>query len=379
MKRYYTGENVFDAAVNRIKAMYEGGNRVVFSFSGGKDSGVCLELGIIAARETGNLPIEVVMRDEEIMIPGTFEYSERVYKRKSEIDFHWIIANQPVINIFNRELPYFWVFDPLLDPEKWVRQPPDWAEYIKENNIEHMISPVRFPPPPGKELISVVGLRVQESAKRRMGLLSSKGYLTKPNHLGVRYARPIYDWTDADVWLAHKKLHWDYNSAYDVLNKMGVPRYALRIAPPTMHIHSLTTLIPASKAFPQWFDRVCDRLPGVKIVSQFGARAVIPLKMDRETWKQCFFRTCINEAPQWIRERAQTVHDSVMRVHVKHSTTPYPEIKPCYYCTETLGSWKKLTYALYNGDPFSIKTKLHQVEPEYFRKGSGIWGGRASF
>jgi predicted phosphoadenosine phosphosulfate sulfurtransferase len=115
-------KSVFDAALDRLIAVYSEGHRVVVSFSAGKDSGVCLELCIIAARLTNRLPVEVAMRDEEIMYPGTFEYAERCAARP-EIKFHWLIAGQPIVNIFNREQPYWWVFDPDAEP-LWVRRPP---------------------------------------------------------------------------------------------------------------------------------------------------------------------------------------------------------------------------------------------------------------
>lgn len=91
MPRRYIGQNVFDTAVERMVILYEKGHRVVVSFSGGKDSGVCVEICVIAARLTGHLPVEVIMRDEEIMFPGTFEYAERMAQR-DDVDFHWIYA-----------------------------------------------------------------------------------------------------------------------------------------------------------------------------------------------------------------------------------------------------------------------------------------------
>ena len=139
MPRHYNIENVFDAALDRMIKLYEDGHRVIVSFSAGKDSGICLELCIIAATMTGRLPVEVIMRDEEIMYPGTFEYAERVAMRP-EVKFYWIYANQPVVNIFNRQNPYFWVFDPSLPEDKWVRTPPDFAQKIHEQNIQGLIS-----------------------------------------------------------------------------------------------------------------------------------------------------------------------------------------------------------------------------------------------
>src|SRR5262245_28576537 len=135
MPRRRLETNVFDAALDRLTSLYAEGHRLVVSFSAGKDSGVCLELAILAARTTGRLPVDVVMRDEEIMYPGTFEYAERVAARP-EVRFRWLIAHQPIVNVFDRLSPYFWTFDPLLPPEEWVRQPPAFAETIPDLCID---------------------------------------------------------------------------------------------------------------------------------------------------------------------------------------------------------------------------------------------------
>ena len=160
------GRNVLDVAIERMVRVYEAGHRVIVSFSAGKDSGICLEVCLIAARKTGRLPIEVMMRDEEIMFPGTFEYAERVMRRE-DIAFHWYTARQPVVNICNRAAPYFWVFDPLLDSSQWMRPMPSWIEEIGSKNIDHIVIPERFPLKTGQKLINVMGLRGSESTGRR--------------------------------------------------------------------------------------------------------------------------------------------------------------------------------------------------------------------
>ncbi len=379
--RSYTGTSVFEQAIDRMVKVYEGGHRVVLSFSGGKDSGCMLEICIIAARLTNRLPVEAVMRDEEIMLPGTFEYCERVAAR-DEVDFHWVVANQPVINIFNRAEPYFWVFDPLLSPEQWVRQPPDFTEYITEKNILALINTAKFPPPEGKDLYEGVGLRVQESAVRRAGVASSGGYLTKVGKNGARKARPIYDWTDGDIWKAIKDNQWDYNSAYDTMFRMGMKRSALRIGPPTMTWYSLPALQIGAKAWPRWFDKVCTRLPGVRTVVQFGKRAVTPERKLHETWRDTYQRVCIDEAPaEWIRERAIKVRDYYTSRHVQHATTPFPEIRPCSICSRSNASWRNLAHSMYGGNPFSLKMQsfMKEIEPEFFREGAGKWGGKPTW
>ena len=375
MTRLPLKTNVYDEAVARMQSLYDEGHRIVVSYSGGKDSHVCMEICITAATKAGRLPVEVLTRDEEIMFPGTFELCERTRERP-EVDFHWIWAEQPIVNVFNREQPYFWPFDDRLDPEDWVRKPPPYAYKIPDLNLKHMVVPDRFPPPPGKNLITVIGLRGAESNRRLMGIHNSGGFLTKSPVAGAYHARPLYDWQDGDVWLAHKIFDWDYNAAYDVMMRMGVPRHRLRIAPPTLSVNGATKLQLAAKAWPQWFDRVANRLPGVRAVAQFGTIAISPTRQMGETWAETYQRECIDTAPKWISERSAVVREVIERRHAGHASTPIPDITPCRHCTGAIVSWKKMAKIMYLGDPLSVATDylgLPDIEPEQFRPGSGVW------
>ena len=126
--------------------------------------------------------------------------------------------------------------------------------------------------------------------------------------------------------------------------------------------------------------KVCVRLPGVKTAAQFGKHAVTPTRQLGETWKDCFHRECIDDAPEWIKERSIIVRDSLLRRHSNVSSKPFPE-KTAERTSRTLGSWRNLAHALWNGDPFSLKTDglLLNIEPEFFRKGAGTWGGKPTW
>jgi hypothetical protein len=233
----------------------------------------------------------------------------------------------------------------------------------------------------GQDLISVIGLRTVESKGRMFGIFSSGGYMTQPNKHGVRLCRPIYDFTDADVWKAIRDNGWGYAPAYDVFHRMGIPKHQLRIAPPTMNTHGLKELQIAAKAWPRWFDKVAKRCPGVRLATQFGMRAITPNHRIGESWQDTFQRECIDQAPAWIAERATLARDKLLKSHYRHSNAPYPEHLPCNQCTGRLGSWRTLTLAMYGGDPFSVKLNklLPQVDPDYFRPGSGRWEGPSTF
>jgi len=377
--RVQNGKDVFTSSLDRLIELYsKPEDEVVVSFSAGKDSMVVLEMAIIAATETDRLPVKVLMRDEEIMFPGTYEYAERVASRP-EVEFHWIYASQPILNVFNRENPFIWVFDPLLDPEDWVRKPPDIAYKIPELNINEMITKQRFPCE--GDLWQVTGVRASESAARRYSVFSAKGWKTKPNRMGTRAARPIFDWLDSDVWKAVKDFSWDYNSAYDVLFRNGIRASGLRIAPPTMSAAGVGLLQVAARAWPQWFDKVALRAPGIRTAAKFGKRAVSPVRRTGETWQDTFQRECVDEAPAWISDRAAKVASALTRMHNRHSTEPFPDTKNCRNCVGSMGAWRAVANSMYSGDPFSMKVgKLVPfVEPEFFRKGSGTWGGSPTY
>jgi len=380
--RHYLGETVFDAALRRLEQSYRDGARVVVSNSGGKDSIVCTELAVIAARKYDMLPVDVIHRDEEIIYPGTPEYLERLHERgerTGEVRLFWANAHQPIINAFDRQCPYFWVFDPALDPDDWVRKPPPYAVEIPEINIQRLTTAARFPPwREGGQVHGVVGLRGDESAPRMMGIHSAGGYFTGIDAGGVYGSRPIYDWTEGDVWKAIHDFGWDYNSAYDVMLRAGVGRRGLRIAPPTMNPGGADMLRVAAQAWPKWWDRVCRRVPSVRTFAQYGKRAIQAERRVGETWRETFLRECIDRAPQWIADRAELVMEKTLSGHARHSTTPLPETSRgrCSSCG-LMGAWQVMTDALYLGDPFSTKASmLPYVDPEVFRPGAGYWSGR---
>lgn len=135
MVREYRDETVLEASLDRFRYCFQNGH-VCISFSGGKDSTLCVELAIIAAQSLGiTAPVDVVYRDEECVSPETTAFALRMAARP-EVRFHWCIAHQPIINIFDRNCPYIWTYDPLLNQSEWMQPMPDIAVEIPDMNIE---------------------------------------------------------------------------------------------------------------------------------------------------------------------------------------------------------------------------------------------------
>lgn len=379
MGKYNLASNVFDTAIERLSSVYADGHRLIVSVSGGKDSSILVQLARIAAEQTDRLLQEVIHRDEEIMYPGTIEHLLWIADQEWT-DFHWVYAHQPVVNAYDRENPYWWPFDPELPESSWLRSPPDFAYLIDDKALRDVCTPLRFPPAPGKRTYNVVALRAAESPMRRLGINSSGGYLGNPNRNGSFPLRPMYDWSTEDVWLAFKETGWPYNPAYDQMFRYGLNISALRIAPPTISLSGVDLLQLASKVWPSWFERVCERLPSVRQGVRFGKDWMFPYRRHDELWQDTFYRTCVEEAPEWIANRSAIVADESVRLHAMHADTPFPDTRQCGKCGTNHSSWQMLARVMYTGDPWLSKLGVDYweryidcIEPEHFRPGSGVW------
>ena len=204
-----TGENVWDASLRRIRMLYENFDTVVVSFSGGKDSTVILMLTLLVARELGRLPLPVVMFDEEVIDPDTIALCEMV-REWDDLDFRWMcLPVRHTIRSLHRSFWYTW--DPDEQPH-WARPLPPYGVSF----LEGFVKPDADNPDNGYgtavqllfsdtdkygQVVELVGVRTQEAFNRKRAIVQSGAWYPERKK-NFYYAKPIFDWTWQDVWLA---------------------------------------------------------------------------------------------------------------------------------------------------------------------------------
>lgn len=92
MTREFTNENVYEALQRRLKYIFEEFDNIFVSFSGGKDSGLLLEMTLdFQQKYYPNKKIGVYHQDFEAQYNETTKYVERTFERiKDKAECYWV-------------------------------------------------------------------------------------------------------------------------------------------------------------------------------------------------------------------------------------------------------------------------------------------------
>ena len=254
-RKTYLNQDVYQAAKARLEFIFDEFEHIYFSFSGGKDSGVMMELALEVARERNRLPLHTLLIDLEGHYREHIEYSLRLCDRPA-IKPYWICLPISLRNAVSQFEPK-WV--PWEDEKRdiWVRQIPDRPYVITEHNMPEEWTWFRK----GQEFeefilffadwfadhyhadktACVVGIRADESMNRYRTIVNDRktryadqGWTTLIKGLRnpVYNAYPIYDWRVEDIWTYVGKAGCDYNKIYDYMYKTGRSVHDMRICQP---------------------------------------------------------------------------------------------------------------------------------------------------
>ena len=339
------GVDVFTAAKERIHHVYETYDVVVVSYSGGKDSTICLELTVQVARDLGKLPVNVLFFDEEVLFPETEAMVMRTRERP-EVNLVWVCGQVGYWDASSNENPHWTTWDPA-KRDVWVREPPPFAVWMGEMKYPAPGDAIaRLWGPEHGRVAEILGLRGYESRPRMYGLIASGSYICKGPAPHVDKVRPIYDWRDKDVWLAIHRFGWALNEVYGRMWRFRANPRQFRVAVPTS-IEAMNLWADWQVLHPQWWSRVRRRFPCIHSLAMFNYDLHRPVRKQGEIWREVVYRYL--EA-NLVEDRHKVERDlnKVLRAHERHSTAPMYEDRSCPLCKF---SWKKLARIAMFGNP----------------------------
>lgn len=252
MIREYTGENVYEALQKRLKFIFEEFDNIFVSFSGGKDSGLLLNMTLDFQRKYyPEKKIGVFHQDFEAQYTVTTEYVERTFERlKDEVEPYWVCLPMATRTALSSYQMYWYPWDDTKE-DSWVRSMPEHPYVINLQN--NPITTYKYKmhqedlakrfgrwyrlSHDKKKTVCLLGNRAGESLQRFTAIMNKKyGYEGKcwisKQYKDVWTASPMYDWSNEDVWHANAVFGYDYNKIYDLYYMAGLKPSQMRVASP---------------------------------------------------------------------------------------------------------------------------------------------------
>jgi predicted phosphoadenosine phosphosulfate sulfurtransferase len=296
MKKIFKKENVYQAFNKRLDYIIKYFDHIIVSFSGGKDSGVMLELvnnyyDSHFLKKKG-IKISVFYLDYEGNYQETKDYVKRCMGKYSNFDYYHIClpvtASCGVSMYQSSWLPW--------DPEHqelWVSEIPSSAICLDNENLsffeigmldyefqtkfcEWLHHKKRV-----KRTAVLVGIRAQESLNRYTAItrdetFSRFGLTTYSRRIAhnVFNFYPMYDWLFEDVWIANAKFGFDYNHLYDLYFQSGVPFKFMRVANP-FHQCGVQSLKLYKAIEPDTWGKLVGRVNGANFAAIYGSTSAM--------------------------------------------------------------------------------------------------------
>lgn len=241
---------MLDAANERIGLVFDKFEKVILSFSGGKDSTVMFHLVADEARKRGR-KFAVMCIDFEAQYKLTAVHVERLLDMYADcIEPFWICLPMHLRNGASNFEPW-WICWDKDRKDAWVREMPKKAIsdesffpfFGKGMEFEEFCPLFAQWYSGGKDTAVFVGIRADESLNRYRTVASpaflrnkemfeNHPYTTKVTDNSYN-VYPIYDWKVADIWVYHRKFKdKPHNEIYDLMHQAGVTPSQQRLCQP---------------------------------------------------------------------------------------------------------------------------------------------------
>lgn len=240
------GINVYEAAKQRIAYTFDNFDKIIVSFSAGKDSTCMLHMVCDEARRR-NRKVAVMLIDLEGMYKKTIDHAERcreMYKDCTE--WYWICLPIHLRNAVSVYEPFWKCWDDSVK-DTWIRDLPkdcihdvNYFPFFKDG-MEFEEFDVLFAQwyAQGEKCAVHIGIRADESLNRYR-TIANRHKETYEGHMwttriidNVYNVYPIYDWRTADDWIYQgKNPDKPYNELYDYMHLAGLTIHQMRICQP---------------------------------------------------------------------------------------------------------------------------------------------------
>ncbi len=312
MVREYFEQNVYEAFQQRIKLIFEEFDNIYISFSGGKDSGLLLNM--VLDYQKAYYPdrrVAVFHQDFEAQYTVTTEYVEKTFERiREDVEPYWVCLPMATRTALSSYQMYWYPWDDKKE-ESWVRPMPDKDYVINLANNPMTTYRYRmhqedlakqfgrwFRMSHGdRKTVCLLGMRADESLQRYSGFLNKKyGYkgecwITK-QFKDVWCASPMYDWSVQDVWHAYAQFGYEYNHLYDLYYMAGLTVGQMRVASP-FNDYSKDSLNLYRVIDPQIWVKLVGRVQGANFASIYGKTKAMGYRNATlpagHTWKSYTF------------------------------------------------------------------------------------------
>ena len=317
MKRYLN-KNVCEAAKERMKFIFDDFENIVISFSGGKDSGVVLNMAIDEARKRKR-KIGVMFIDLEAFYEKTIEFVQRMFENNQDVlEPYWICLPMESPNSLSYLEPT-WIWWDKNKESIWVRQMPKNKWIINEENnpldfykknmpFEEFIKYFGDWYGKGEKTASLIGIRTDESLFRFRAIAGKKTSYKNKMFSTVQTEKtvnfyPIYDWNVEDIWTYNGKYSKDYNKLYDIFYKAGVSIHKMRVDEPFGN-ESKAGLNMFRIIEPHTWAKVCNRVSGANFGNIYSGNKIMSHNYTlpkNHTWKS-FTEFLLNTLPEKTAE-----------------------------------------------------------------------------
>ncbi len=229
---------VLEAAKARIKHSIDLFDDIVVSCSGGKDSMVLLYMVEEVYKELGiTRPINVRFNDEELIPEDIVNFVLDIAKRP-QIKLFYLAVPLESSKLLMGTLDDYVQWD---NNREWIRPKPECAITELEGQTKDTIynqyilgdyfANTFFK---GKKICELTGVRAAESIQRLRSVMSNPAepHINRRDNATVGVCRPIYDWSEKDVFRYFYDVKEPYCTVYDHQTWQGEPhRVASALTP----------------------------------------------------------------------------------------------------------------------------------------------------